>query len=654
MFRPKKMTRVIIIGPKQSLESTIRELHTLKFLHIIDFAEPDQNFKRGQPLESASETSDSLVALRSMSSILRLEGESKKAGIKERGNEDENLREKILTLEQIMNENRYTKEEVENALRDTRTKIEAYRSFAALDLPFEYYSGYKNLAIFTGSVKRGLTDIERVTKDYELLCHEDVIALFVPLEKKGEIENYLAEKDFSPLEPPDDRGDPAEKLRQLESHADRLENKLKEVNERLGKLREKHAQFIIQTEKSLAIEIEKVEAPLMFASTEHSFIVDGWVPKESYPVLKRHLDIIEGLYVGEVEKEKEEPPVLLNNPRPSQPFEMLVLLYSTPSYKEIDPTLVLSLIFPLFFGFMIGDAGFGLVMIVLGYYMSRTLWKTLDVPSFRELGHILVLGGVFSLLFGLFLFGEFFAIPFHSTGETKLDVGDWSGYLGVNLPLAPVIHKIEDIKDLLVISIIAAGLHLGIGYIIGIRNELQHDWKHALAKFGWLMILAALFLEIMIVVKGTRIGGFMVNIFFPYAPSLTVNFGRIPISIPTLIMIIAGIAMFLPAEGAMAIPEVIGLAANILSYARLAGIAVAKAAISIGVTKILLLVLRSGNTPLIILGGLLVFILYIMVFLLGMIAAGIQALRLNYVEFFRKFYKGNGSLFRPFGTSKGD
>jgi V/A-type H+-transporting ATPase subunit I len=652
MCNPKEMTRILIIGPKQSLGSTVGNLHDLKLLHIIDFTDPNKDFKRGQPLEGASEMSDSLVKLRSMSNMLALKNELRKTQADTGWSKERRLREEILTLELYMNENIFAKKEIEETLRTTRTKIETYRSFAELGYPFEYYFGYQTLAVFTGRVKHGLFDIEKISSDYEVLSYESMVALFVPLKNKEKIGQYLAERGFSPLEPPEKKGDPQEKLAELEAETMRLESKLEEIKERLDVLRKKYALFIVQTEKGLAREVEKAEAPLMFASTEHSFIIDGWIPKEYYPALNRSLGNIEGLYVSEVETESAEPPVLLDNPTPSKPFEMLVYEYSTPSYTEIDPTLVLSFIFPLFFGFIIGDAGFGILIIGLGYYIYKKLWVSLDMPGLRELSKILMLGGVFSILFGLFLFGEFFAIPFHSAAQSKINVGNWSSYLGINIPLYPVIHKIEDLPDMLILSIVAAGIHLGIGYVIGIRNEMKHGKKHALAKLGWLIVLLGLFLEIMLVVSGTRVGAFMVNTFFPYITSYTTHVGRIPVSIISVIMIFAGAVLFLPAEGPMAILEIIGLTSNVLSYTRLAGIAVAKAAIAIGVTMILLLVLRSGNVLLIILGGFLIFTLYAMVFLLGVIAAAIQTLRLNWVEFFRKFYQGNGSLFQPFGLPR--
>jgi V/A-type H+-transporting ATPase subunit I len=298
---------------------------------------------------------------------------------------------------------------------------------------------------------------------------------------------------------------------------------------------------------------------------------------------------------------------------------------------------------------MIGDAGYGIIMISLGYLM----WKKLkSIPALQDLGLILLAGGIFAIIFGLFLFGEMFAIPFHHVQSELPDVGDWSSYLGIDIPLHAVIHKLEDIVDLLLISVIAAGVHLGVGYVFGIVNEVKHDKKHALAKAGWLIILFGLFLQLMVIAENTRVGGFVLDNVLFFLPMYTVAFSGITISLISVVLIVIGIVMFVPAEGGMAVLEIIGLTANVLSYTRLAGIAVAKGAVALAFNFMLIPLLLSGNIAFIIVGAVFMFLAHAMVLILGSIAAGIQALRLNYVEFFLKFYKGAGSRFHPFGKPK--
>src|SRR2546428_632124 len=119
-----------------------------------------------------------------------------------------------------------------------------------------------------------------------------------------------------------------------------------------------------------------------------------------------------------------------------RPFEMLVKLFSTPNYREIDPTFVLTFTFPIFFGLMVGDAGYGLIWMIYGLWLLRR-WKDRAWDFWKNLLVTLIWGGFWSLLFGVFFFGEAFGIPFHhaALASTRVELLDWSAILGVNIPL---------------------------------------------------------------------------------------------------------------------------------------------------------------------------------------------------------------------------
>ncbi len=652
MLRPKEMDRILVVGPKGHMEDAIEILHSLEVIHIMDFQEPDDNFSLGSPTSKANEISENLVKLRSISNTLQIEeeiAESKEDLAKE------DITNKILTLELNINEEAESKKEVEEVLTETKTHIEILKPFALLGLPFDYYHDYNSLAVFVGVTGKALEDISQITEEFEIVKKDITIALFVNNKFRNEMESYLTEKNFSPLDIPEKSGDPGARLKELESHRDSLEKKLEEVEGRLSKLREKHAEFILEAEQYLSVEIEKAEAPLLFATTEHSFVVDGWVPTEKFDLISNKLGEVGDLHIENIrDGGEEDAPILLDNPRASRPFEFLIHLFSTPSYKEFDPTFIVSLIFPVFFGFMIGDFGYGVMMMGLGYLM----WKKLEsIPALQEIGQILIMGGIFALLFGLLVFGEAFAIPFHAaTGHSEIPTvhgaESWSIILGLDIPFHASIHKLENIVDLLLISIIGALVHLGAGYILGFFNEIKHDKKHAVAKIGWLLILFGLFIQLMLMGQHNRVGGFFINGMFSFLPMTGIVLGGITISYVSIGLIAVGTIMFLPAEGPLAVVEIIGLVANMLSYTRLAGIAVAKGAVAVAFNVMLLPMLFSGNVLFIILGIVFLFMAHAMVLILGALASGIQTLRLNYVEFFLKFYEGNGIPFKPFGGKK--
>ncbi len=253
------------------------------------------------------------------------------------------------------------------------------------------------------------------------------------------------------------------------------------------------------------------------------------------------------LYIQEIEsKHDDEPPTLLKNPRPVRRFEYLLELYSLPNYRDIDPSFILSLIFPLFFGLMIGDIGYGILLILFGVLFMK-LFK--DSEGFSNIGWYIIIAGVFSSIFGLFLFGDMFGLPFlPPPGEAGEAAYSWSTLLGVHIPIPSVIHKMESLgmTQLLVISIIAGFLHLGLGLLIGIIVERKHNRKHAITKIGLLFVLTALALLIFVMadwtigqwlkpLKGSAVAPFLWNIFIPLVKS-GFSFGGLLVPYVTMVL----------------------------------------------------------------------------------------------------------------------
>jgi V/A-type H+-transporting ATPase subunit I len=205
------------------------------------------------------------------------------------------------------------------------------------------------------------------------------------------------------------------------------------------------------------------------------------------------------------------------------------------------------------------------------------------------------------------------------------------------------------------LSILFAGLHLGAGYLFGFVNEIHHSKKFALAKLGWFFCLFGLFTILTYALAWNQIAGWVWRVplgWFPRTPeplgiSGFVGVPRIPfLSVLMLLGAFLGLT-----ESIIAPIEVAGLLANIMSYTRLAGIGIGKAAIASAFNALTIQgLIFTGQIGYVILGAVFLVLAQIIVFLLGGISAGIQALRLNYVEAFIKFYKGNGTPFRPFGA----
>jgi V/A-type H+/Na+-transporting ATPase subunit I len=288
-----------------------------------------------------------------------------------------------------------------------------------------------------------------------------------------------------------------------------------------------------------------------------------------------------------------------------------------------------------------------------------------DSEGFSNIGWYIIIAGVFSSIFGLFLFGDMFGLPFlpppGGTGEAAYS---WSTLLGVHIPIPSVIHKMESLgmTQLLVISIIVGYLHLGLGLLLGIIVERKHNWKHAVTKIGLLFVLTALALLIFVMadwtigqwlkpLKGSAVAPFLWGAFIPLVKS-GFSFGGLIVPYVTMVLAILGIVIIGIVAGGFGLVEVLEVTSHLMSYTRLAAICVAKAAMAFAFNMIGLGLILSGNIIIGILGVILLIFMQLMVFALGALSSGIQAVRLHYVEFFMKFYKGEGLRFNPFGYKR--
>jgi V/A-type H+-transporting ATPase subunit I len=673
MFKPQKMKRTLIIGAKHDLEKTIDLLHSLEIAHIIDYA-PDQDepVHLGNPTENASKVSQRLLSLRSSSQLLALDQRAPSVSGKISGSRlKEEIDNKVKDLENSVLSLIENKTRIEEHYRKVNERILQIQPFASIDIPLEYYQGYDHLIVFTGyarDMERLKETLPTIIDQYELFVSKDndqMMALFIEKTYQEDTEKLLSECGFTEVKLPEGTGLPQHYIEKWTEQLKDLSDKLLRITQDILEFRKRHAEIILASEEYLAIEVQKAEAPVLFGMTDHSFIIDCWIPADDFQRVQETLDkeMHGALYLQEIDmKHDDEPPTLLRNPKPIRRFEFLLGMYSIPNYRDIDPSFILSLIFPLFFGLMIGDIGYGLLLIIFGILFMKLLK---DSEGFSNIGWYIIIAGIFSSIFGLFLFGDMFGLPFlppiHETGEIAYS---WSGLLGVHIPIPSIIHKMESLgmTQLLVISIIAGYLHLGLGLLIGIFVERKHNRKHAITKIGLLCVLTALALLIFVMadwtigqwlkpLKGSAIAPMLWDVLIPLVKT-GFSFGGLLVPYVALALCILGIVVIIIVTGGFGLVEVLEVTSHLMSYTRLAAICVAKAAMAFAFNMIGLGLILSGNIAIGILGVILLVFMQLMVFALGALSSGIQAVRLHYVEFFMKFYKGEGVPFNPFSYKR--
>jgi V/A-type H+-transporting ATPase subunit I len=356
--------------------------------------------------------------------------------------------------------------------------------------------------------------------------------------------------------------------------------------------------------------LDTLQATAAVFETGMCFIIIGWLPSNQLAPLKVDLEMrfkgsvsVEPITI--LQSDLERIPVALMNPHYFKPFERLTALLPLPHYSSFDPTPFLGIFFPIFFGMMLGDIGYGLIILVA---VSLTLLLCKNSLLLLDGARILGACAVLTILFG-FLYGELF--------------GDW-GTQAFNLH--PILfERSQAIIPMIYFSVSAGAMHILLGMLLGFINACRRRlWKKGALKFIETVTIIGLCLLLVTLLK-PETG-------LDAAPFLLL----VAIAVPTMVVL----------GGLLAPLELLKTIGNIVSYARI---------MAIGTTSVLLAVIANrlgGMTGDIFAGLLVAGVLHSFNLLLGIFAPTIHSLRLHYVEFFSKFLEVGGRRFAPLDEKK--
>ena len=484
------------------------------------------------------------------------------------------------------------------------------------------------------NTERLRTSLEHIPFVLVTLRREEHLATVVlfGVQRDAEILNRAARSAYlNPLTPPETyRGTPAEAIAALEASIERTDQHIVEYTDRIERLRElrihhlRHLLWRVRASRTLAETISR------YGRLRYTYLVAGWVPASLVPTLKDSIARVSDQVLVEVSAPRREDnghiPVALDNPPLVRAFQGLVTTYGQPRYGELDPTPMIALTFPLIFGIMFGDVGHGLLLVLLGLLLASR--KVRALHSLASLGAILVACGLMAVLFG-FLYGSIF------------------GFEEVLQPLW--IRPLDDIMSILLTTVGLGVVLLSLGMILNIVNAaLSRQWGRMLVDhnglaglaFYWSLVgLAASTLTDHAPVKPALLA--VSAILFGLVVTLSEVLERfIEGHRPLIEGSISTYLVQLPIE---VFETVIGLLSNTLSYVRMGAFAVAHSSLSLVVFILARMVSPSHNPGywiVVILGNLFV------IGFEGMIVA-IQTLRLEYYEFFSKFFSGGGVRHSP-------
>lgn len=522
----------------------------------------------------------------------------------------------------------------QNEINRLRGMIVGLTPWAKLDIPLEM-NETASTSVILGTVnsKNKFSELlmavsEEAPSAVMQEISADVQQLYLSIiclkEEKEAVYEALRRFSFAPLSFGDQRGTPARAMENYQLKIERLELEIKEQEETLGALSagRKDVEFLYD---SLHMRRDRAKIVGDMLSTEMVFYFDGWMPKAAQEQVESLLKQYEFYYDIAVPDDEEEIPVLLHNGGFAMPFEAVTNMYSLPSRKDIDPTRLLAPFYFIFFGMMLSDAAYGIIMAVAcGLILKKFKLEGMTYRMIKMFFYCGISTFIWGALFGGW-FGDFFTVA----AKTLFNV---------DFVIKPIwFDPLANPMKLLVLSLILGGIHLftamGIQAYIFIRDGQPLD---ALFDIGlWYVLLIGLVLF--------GVGGSV-------APAL-VGVGQVMSIVGAVGILFTGgrkkkgiVGKLIGGLGSLY--GITSYLSDVLSYSRLLALGLAT-----GVVAKVINTLGSLAG-----GGIKGAIVLLVAFVFGTIfniainalGAFVHSCRLQYVEFFGKFYSGGGKAFAPF------
>ena len=386
--------------------------------------------------------------------------------------------------------------------------------------------------------------------------------------------------------------------------------------------------------------LEKILASEKFRVTQTSFVLEGYLPKESEEAVKSAIDAVTDsvFYEFSAPQKGDNPPTKLKNKKLVRQAEFITDMYSAPDYREMDPNRFVFFFFMLFMGVIMADIGYGVLMLVIGLLLAR---KQKVENGTKKLWNVVAIGGVSSMIFGVVfnsLFG-FSVLPF-------------------TLLVSPVpANGMDNLKMILVLCLFLGVMHITAGYICKAINAFrQNDILGGIFDgLIWVVFFVGFVFGTFNLIMGTLMSAEYMENMNPaiknlfntmQTPGLYMALGALAVAALTAGRNEKGFGKI--TKGFSTVYGLINLMSDILSYARLFGLMLSGMIIANTFNDIAMSLMTG---PLgYVFGAIVMIIGHAFNLAMGVLGAYIHDSRLQYIEFFGKFYTGEGEVFTPLGS----